>query len=127
MRCLSKSLWVVLVACGASVAVAGPWDKNAASKINGDMIGTPAQAAPAYRVYNAAPAPIAQNRSFSYAPAPATAPARRKQFRHRRCRRRLRRLRSGAVRISRHRNTTIGLRNPQPGYLRVDRKILGTY
>jgi hypothetical protein len=66
MRCV---LSVLLVACVAAVASAGPLDKNAGSKINGDMIGTPA-AAP---VYQANANPGTANRSFSYAPAPAQA------------------------------------------------------
>jgi len=58
MRC-SKSLLVALIACGSSVVMAGPLDRNAASKATGDMIGQ----APAQRTY----------RAFSYSAAPAAA------------------------------------------------------
>ncbi len=73
MRSMTKSLLVLVVVCSAGVAVAGPLDKNAASKVNGDMIGR-ALVARAYN-YNMGGATIAQ-RSFSYSPAPVqtTAP-----------------------------------------------------
>ncbi len=64
MQCFIRGLFVMVVACGAGVVLAGPLDRNAASKANGDMVGN-APAASAPRAY----------RSFSYSPAPAPAPA----------------------------------------------------
>ena len=120
MRCLLKSAFVMLVACGAGVAFAGPLDRTAASKANGDMIGHPATAPAAtmYRNYTGN-----TNRSFSYAPAPSAAqavPAPPVQAAAPR----------PAVRRYSYQPMQQVYRAPQsaePSYLRLDRKVLGTY
>ncbi len=61
---------MMVVAASSGVVLAGPLDKNAASKANGDPIGHP-QAIPTYNNYIT----YGANRSFSYNPAPQPAPA----------------------------------------------------
>ena len=69
MRCFLTTLCAVLVLGSAAVVSAGPLERNAASKANGDMIGRAAPAQPVYRGY----APSTATRSFSYAPSQAPA------------------------------------------------------
>ncbi len=124
MRCLLKSALVLVVACGAGVALAGPLDRNAGSKVNGDMIGQPAASA------NSNYAGTSANRSFSYAPAPApaaagpseaqTVPAPPAQMA----------APQTAVRRYSYQPMQPVYRAgqvAQPSYLRIDRKVLGTY
>jgi hypothetical protein len=133
MRC-SKCLLVALVACGSGVAMAGPLDRNAASKATGDMIGQAPERSS--RAFSYSPAPVMQSsRAFSYSPAPAAAapqavqavpappvqvapaPAMQAQAAP-----------SAPVRRYSYQAAPRYYRAPQqaqPGYLRVDKKILG--
>jgi hypothetical protein len=122
MRC-SKSLLMALIACGSGVAMAGPLDRNAASKATGDMVGqapierasrafsySPAPVVVAPQTAQAIPAPPVQAVPAQAAPVQAmqaqAAPVRRYSY-------------QPAPRYYGAQQAA------QPGYLRVDKKILG--
>jgi hypothetical protein len=129
-----KSLFVVVVAFGAGSLFAGPLDKNAASKATGDMIGRPAPMRAAMAPYSAAPsatAPSNANRSFSYSPAPAAAPAPAPRTTAPVPRPPVQAAPVAPVRRYSYQPQAVAPRyygnvqSAQPGYLRVDKKILG--
>ena len=131
MRCLMKSLFVVVVAFGAGSLFAGPLDKNAASKATGDMIGRPAPVRAAMAPYSSAPAATNANRSFSYSPAPAAAPAPAPRATAPVPRPPVQAAPAAPARRYSYQPQAVAPRyygnrqSAQPGYLRVDKKILG--